>query len=66
MARNHTPSYTIEFPVHIPLWQQHRLEKKFNITRMVYNSCLGKALKRHKAVKSDRKIRALLRSVLVP
>ncbi|WP_152655893.1 hypothetical protein [Oceanobacillus sp. CFH 90083] len=61
MARKHTPSYTIEFPLHIPLWQQHRLEKKFNIARRLYNSCLGEALKRHKAVKSDKRYRALLK-----
>ncbi|GIO17503.1 hypothetical protein J18TS1_06030 [Oceanobacillus oncorhynchi subsp. incaldanensis] len=60
MTRKHTPSYTIEFPLHIPLWQQHRLEKKFNIARMLYNTCLGEALKRHKTVKSDKRYRALL------
>lgn len=61
MARKRTPTYTIEFPLHIPIWQQHRLEKKFNMARMVYNSCLGEALKRHKAVKTDKRYRTLLR-----
>jgi len=61
MARKSTPTYTIEFPLNIPLWQQHRLEKKFKIARHVYNSCLGEALKRHKRVKMDKKYRALLR-----
>lgn len=60
MTRKGTPTYTIEFPLHIPIWQQHRLEKKFNIARMVYNSCLGEALKRHKAVKNDKQYRTLL------
>lgn len=60
MARKCTPTYTIEFPLYILIWQQHRLEKKFNIARMVYNSCLGEALKRHKTVKSDKRYRALL------
>ena len=45
---------------HIPVWQQHRLEKKFKIARNVYNSCLGEALKRHKRVKADQEYRALL------
>ena len=60
MARKSTPTYTIEFPLRISSWQQHRLEKKFKIARMVYNSCLGEALKRHKAVKADKQYRAWL------
>ncbi|MDL4842113.1 transposase, partial [Aquibacillus sp. LR5S19] len=61
MARNTTPTYTIEFPLHLPTWQQHRLEKKIKMARMVYNSCLGEALKRHRAVKSDKEYRKLLK-----
>lgn len=61
MARKSTPTYTIEFPLHIPTWQQHRLENKFKIARVLYNSCLGEALKRHKAVKSDKEYRNLLK-----
>ena len=61
MTRKGTPTYTIEFPLRIPLWQQHRSEKKFKIARTVYNSCLGEALKRHKAVKADKQYRTLLR-----
>ncbi|WP_066188840.1 MULTISPECIES: hypothetical protein [Gracilibacillus] len=60
MPRKRTPTYTIEFPLHIPIWQQHRLEKKFHIARMVYNACLGEALKRHKTVKADKRYRTLL------
>ena len=60
MARKRTPTYTIEFSLRISVWQQHRLEKKFKIARMVYNSCLGSALKRHKRVKADQTYRALL------
>lgn len=60
LARKGTPTYTLEFALHIPSWQQHRLEKKLKIARMVYNSCLGEALKRHKAVKSNKRTRTLL------
>ncbi|MDN3015739.1 transposase [Paenibacillus sp. BSR1-1] len=60
MARKTPPTYTLEIPLNIPSWQQHRLEKKFKIARNVYNSCLGEALKRHKRVKADIKYRALL------
>jgi len=60
MARNCTPTYTSELPLQLPIWQQHRLEKKFKIGRNVYNSCLGEALKRHKQVKADQKYRVLL------
>ncbi|KMJ60333.1 hypothetical protein AB685_05835 [Bacillus sp. LL01] len=61
MARKTKPTYTIEFPLHIPTWQQDRLEKKFKIAKTVYNSCLGEALKRHKAVKSDKEYRKFLK-----
>ncbi|ETI68255.1 hypothetical protein [Neobacillus vireti] len=61
MARKSTPTYTIEFSLNIPVWQKHRLEKKFKIARTVYNSCLGEALKRHKYVKADKKYRTLLK-----
>ncbi len=60
MASKSTPTYTIELLLHIPVWQQHRLEKRFKIARHVYNSCLGEALKRHKRVKADQEYRALL------
>ena len=63
MARKCTPTYTIELPLQIPIWQQHRLEKKFKIARNVYNSCLGEALKRHKRVKADKEYRTLLREL---
>ena len=63
MARKSTPTYTIELPLNIPVWQQHRLEKKFKIARNVYNSCLGEALKRHKRVKADQMYRTLLRNL---
>ncbi|CAM4182549.1 RNA-guided endonuclease TnpB family protein [Bacillus manliponensis] len=61
MVRERTPTYTIELALHLPVWQQHRLEKKFKIARNVYNSCLGEALKRHRRVKADRTYRTLLR-----
>ena len=61
MAINPNPTYTIEFPLSIPTWQQHRLEKKLKIARTIYNSCLGEALKRHKTVKSDEEYRKLLK-----
>jgi hypothetical protein len=61
MARRSTPTYTIELPLNIPVWQQHRLEKKLKIARYVYNSCLGEALKLHKRVKADKEYRTLLR-----
>lgn len=60
MTRKSTPTYTIEFALDLPVWQQARLEKRFKIARIVYNSCLGEALKRHKAVKSNKPYRSLL------
>ncbi len=61
MARKSTSTYTLEFALNIPTWQQHRLEKKFKIAKIVYNSCLGEALKRNQAVKADKAYRTLLK-----
>lgn len=63
MARKSSPTYTLELRIDPPVWQQHRLEKRFKIARGVYNSCLGEALKRHKRVKADRKYRILLKEL---
>lgn len=60
MARKRIPTYVLELRLDLPVWQQHRLEKKFRIARHVYNACLGEALKRHRRVKADKVYRALL------
>lgn len=40
-------NYTLTLGLKTELWQEHILEKRLNIARMIYNSCLGEILKRN-------------------
>lgn len=41
-------NYVLTLDLKTELWQEHILEKRLNIARMIYNSCLGEILKRHR------------------
>ena len=41
-------NYVLTLPLKTELWQEHILEKRLNIARMIYNSCLSEILKRHR------------------
>lgn len=41
-------NYVLTLALKTELWQEHILEKRLNIARMIYNSCLSEILKRHK------------------
>ena len=41
-------NYVLTLPLKTELWQEHILEKRLNVARTIYNSCLGEILKRHK------------------
>lgn len=41
-------NYTLTLGLKTELWQEHILEKRLNIARMIYNSCLCEILKRHR------------------
>ena len=41
-------NYVLTLGLKTELWQEHILEKRLNIARMIYNSCLGEILKRHR------------------
>ena len=48
-------NYVLTLPLKIELWQEHILEKRLNIARMIYNSCLGEVLRRHRKMVSSSK-----------
>ena len=41
-------NYVLTLALKTELWQEHILEKRLNIARIIYNSCLSEILKRHK------------------
>ena len=45
-------NYVLTLALKTELWQEHILEKRLNIARTIYNSCLGEILKRHKKMKN--------------
>lgn len=40
-------NYALTLGLKTELWQEHILEKRLNIARTIYNSCLGEILKRN-------------------
>ena len=40
-------NYVLTLALKTELWQEHILEKRLNLARMIYNSCLSEILKRH-------------------
>ena len=41
-------NYVLTLALKTELWQECILEKRLNIARMIYNSCLSEILKRHR------------------
>lgn len=41
-------TYILTLPLKTELWQEHILEKRLEIARLIYNACLGEALRRYK------------------
>ena len=41
-------NYVLTLALKTELWQEHILEKRLNIARMIYNACLSEILKRHR------------------
>ena len=46
-------NYILTLPLKTELWQNHILEKRLNIARMIYNACLCEILKRNKKMKNS-------------
>ncbi len=54
MAKSNTKSYVLTLPLKTERWQEHVLEKRFEIARKLYNACLRECLKRYKKLQHDR------------
>ncbi|WP_017437533.1 RNA-guided endonuclease TnpB family protein [Saccharococcus caldoxylosilyticus] len=53
MAGAKTPSYVLTLRLQTETWQEHILEKRFEIGRRLYNACLEECLKRYKKLQHD-------------
>lgn len=45
-------NYVLSLPLKIEIWQENILEKRLNIARLIYNSCLSEILKRYRKMKT--------------
>lgn len=45
-----TPTYVLTLPLKVETWQEHILEKRLNLGRLIYNACLGEAWRRYKSM----------------
>ncbi|AJA41474.1 transposase [Geobacillus virus E3] len=61
MAKTKSASYVLTLKLKTELWQEHILEKRFEIGRQLYNSCLRELLKRYKKLQNDKKYRELIK-----
>lgn len=51
LRKSKTPSFALKLPLQTELWQEHILEKRFEVARKLYNDCLGEAMKRARKMK---------------
>ena len=61
MAKTKSASYVLTLKLKTEPWQEHILEKRFEIGRQLYNACLRELLKRYKKLQNDKKYRELIK-----
>lgn len=54
-------TYVLTLPMKTELWQEHKLNKRLDIARQIYNACLGEILKRYKLMKRDQRYQQAVR-----
>ena len=59
MAKSKTPSYVLTLRLKTEIHQEHKLSKRFEITRNIYNACLGELYKRYAALKQSKQYRII-------
>ena len=53
--RKTSPSYILNLPLTVETWQEHILNKRFEVARQLYNACLGEAMGRFKKLRQDKR-----------
>ena len=59
MSGSKTPSFVLTLELDTQKYQEDILDKRFEIGRQIYNACLGKALKRYKAMTESKRYRRI-------
>lgn len=59
MTRASSPSYVVEFKLKLEPYEMHKLDKAFEIARIIYNTCLSMALKRSNQLKQTKEFNQL-------
>lgn len=60
MAKSKTKSYVLTLKLKTEIWQEHILEKRFEIARKLYNACLRECLKRYKKLQHDKEYKQVI------
>lgn len=61
MSKTKSASYVLTLKLKIEPWQEHILEKRFEIGRQLYNACLRELLKRYKKLQNDKNYEELIK-----
>ncbi|WP_244905124.1 transposase [Sutcliffiella cohnii] len=59
LAKSKTPSYVLTLRIRTEIHQEHKLSKRFELSRGMYNACLRELLKRYTALKQSKKYRVV-------
>jgi len=60
LAKSKTKSYVLTLKLKTEIWQEHILEKRFEIARKLYNACLRECLKRYKKLQHDKEYQQVI------
>ena len=54
MSKSKTPSYILTLQLHTEKYQEYILNKRFNISRQIYNCCLNELYKRYNLMRESK------------
>ncbi|WP_237562867.1 hypothetical protein [Bacillus dakarensis] len=61
MAESKTPSYVLTLRLATEVHQEHKLFKRFELARNIYNACLGELYKRYLTLKQSKRYKSVCR-----
>jgi hypothetical protein len=59
LTKAKTPSYVLTLRLKTEIYQEHKLSKRFELARNIYNACLGELYKRYGALKQSKRYRTV-------
>ncbi|WP_237562785.1 transposase [Bacillus dakarensis] len=61
LAKSTNPSYVLTLRLATEIHQEHKLFKRFELARNIYNACLGELLKRYSTLKQSKRYKSVCR-----